>query len=95
MAPDLPAAQLSCTKLLDWYGADFGPTPRDVIARVRGLLPAGAPLHDELGALLRKGAPEPQLAYRPYDWGSNDAVVDDGLPAGAAAAAASQGDAAV
>jgi len=95
LAPDLPAAQLSCTKLLDWYGADFGPTPRDVIARVRGLLPAGAPLHDELGALLRKGAPEPQLVYRPYDWGSNDAVVDDGLPASAAAAAASQGDAAV
>ena len=66
---------LTCTKLLDWYGPDFGPDARAVVERVRSLLPAATPLHESLGGAL--GAPAGvSLEFRPYDWGSNDENAD-------------------
>ena len=46
---------LTCTKLLDWYGPDFGPDARAVVERVRSLLPAATPLHESLGGALGLG----------------------------------------
>lgn len=65
-------SQLACTKLLDWYGRDFGEAPRARVEKLRTLLPEASPLHSALGELLSLSG-EPHLEFRPYDWGSNEA----------------------
>ena len=72
LACDVGRAELTCTKLLDWYGADFGASARARVERLRTLLPADVSLHAALGELL-EAADEPALVFRPYDWGSNEA----------------------
>ena len=67
----MPPTTLTCTKLLDWYGPDFGDGPRAVVERLCELLPEEAPLRAALREML-DGADEPTLCFRPYDWGSND-----------------------
>lgn len=72
LAPRPADGVLECTKLLDWYGGDFGSSPSRVVARLREVLPGDLPLAASLGALLDQTS-EPTLDFRPYDWGSNEA----------------------
>lgn len=74
LACDVENAEITCTKLLDWYGPDFGDGSRAKLERVCALLPSeGSPLRGELSAILGQAA-EPRFVYRPYDWGTNDVV---------------------
>jgi len=71
LVPDVPAGVLTCTKLLDWYGGDFGADERARVARLCELLPTAA---GTLKAALEELAVAPQgvtLVYKPYDWGSD------------------------
>ena len=78
LAPNVNANELVCTKLLDWYGPDFGVDSRARVARLRDLLPAddvsSSPsmqrLRSDLDALAT-GLPPPTLVFRNYDWGSD------------------------
>ena len=69
---DRPRRELTCSRILDWYGADFGATDRAKLLRLRGLLPRGRPLHAELGELVGdlEGGQGPSFVYRTYDWRS-------------------------
>lgn len=78
LSPDVEASKLVCTKLLDWYGPDFGADSRARIARLRDLLPvseiSSSPsiqtLRSDLDALAT-GPQSPTLVFRDYDWGSD------------------------
>lgn len=66
---------VTCSKILDWYGADFGARPAALLERLRSLLPPESKLHAELTELLAADPDGSRLAleHRPYDWGLNDA----------------------
>ena len=71
---------ITCTKLLDWYGSDFGETPLDIVERLMLILPPDAPLYASLQSMLANmifGGAQPALNFRPYDWGSNEAERKD------------------
>ena len=71
LSPDVPAGVLTCTKLLDWYGGDFGADEQARVARLCELLPTAA---GTLKTALEELAAAPQgptLVYKPYDWGSD------------------------
>ena len=69
-------ARVSLSKILDWYGADFGADEAAVLGRLQGFLPAESAQHAALGEALRRPAGELQVTYREYDWGGNDATSD-------------------
>jgi glutaredoxin len=61
---------LTCTRLVDWYGRDFGANARSIVARLRDLLPPSTTLHAELDALATSPR-APEFEFRSYDWGSD------------------------
>lgn len=69
-------ARVTLSKILDWYGADFGADEAAVLGRLQGFLPAESAQHAALGEVLRRPASELQVTYREYDWGGNDATSD-------------------
>lgn len=71
LAVDAPAGAATLSKILDWYGADFGPTEPDVLRRLQGFVPEGSALHSGLDELLRREPAELAVTYREYDWGLN------------------------
>lgn len=63
---------LELSQILKWYGADFGATQREALARVAGYLPEGSEARRRLDALLERsgggggggyGATAAQRAY--------------------------------
>ena len=71
---DTPQAAVTVSKILDWYGADFGADQVAVLGRLQGFLPEESTLHAELGEVLRRPPGELTVDYRAYDWGTNDAA---------------------
>lgn len=60
------------SKLLQWYGSDFGGSERQMLARLAALLPEAHPTTVGLGALLADEAPF-HVTYAEYDWAVNAA----------------------
>ena len=70
--------EVTLPKLLLWYGRDFAPTPRGVVARAASLLTAGGggggedrdawELSDELKEALLSSAGGLRVVYGPYSW---------------------------
>ena len=79
MEPDEGAARVTLSKILDWYGADFGADEAAVLGRLQGFLPEESAQHAALAEALRRPAAELQVTYREYDWGGNDATPDEQL----------------
>lgn len=77
LQPDEAASTLTCSRLLEWYGRDFGPDAKSRIGRLRTMLPAGSPLHDALGKFTLPSAACPKITYREYDWGTNDSSMQE------------------
>ena len=73
---DAEGARVSLSKILDWYGADFGADEAAVLGRLQGFLPEESAQHAALGEALQRPASELQVTYREYDWGGNDATSD-------------------
>ena len=65
---------VTLSKILMWYGADFGDDEAAVLRRLQTFVPEGGTLHDGLGALLALPSEQRRVTYREYDWGSNSAV---------------------
>ena len=70
LAPDVESNALTCTKLLDWYGPDFGADERSRLLRLRDLLPDSKDLRRDLEALA-EAETSPSFIFREYDWGSD------------------------
>ena len=70
---DPPARVARASKLLDWYGADFGAAPAEILAVLREYLPPTSELHMQLSTLLDAppGAPPVELRFDAYDWATN------------------------
>jgi len=67
--------QLTCTKLLEWYGIDFGATVNARVERLRTMLADGSHKRSELDKIL--AAPgDVRVVYRPYDWSSNGVQIE-------------------
>ena len=64
---------VTLSKILMWYGADFGADEAAVLRRLQTFVPVGGELHDGLGALLALPSEQLRVTYREYDWGSNSA----------------------
>lgn len=64
---------VTLSKILMWYGADFGAGEAAVLRRLQTFVPEGGELHDGLGALLALPPEQLRVTYREYDWGSNSA----------------------
>jgi hypothetical protein len=70
--------EVTLPKLLLWYGRDFAPTPRGVVARAASLLTAGGggggedrdawELSDELKEALLSSVGGLRVVYGPYSW---------------------------
>mmetsp|Transcript_38640 Transcript_38640/g.98025 ORF Transcript_38640/g.98025 Transcript_38640/m.98025 type:complete len:322 (-) Transcript_38640:132-1097(-) len=73
------AARVTLSKILDWYGSDFGADEAAVLGRLQGFLPEESAQHAALAEALRRPAAELQVTYREYDWGGNDATPDEQL----------------
>ena len=73
LAVDAAARRVTLSKLLLWYGGDFGATPLLVLSRLAGMLPPDHPTARELAALLRDGGAPVEIEYREYDWAMNAA----------------------
>ena len=76
MEEEAGAARVSVSKILDWYGADFGADEAAVLGRLQGFLPAESAQYAALDEALRRPAGELRVTYREYDWGGNDATSD-------------------
>ena len=75
VAVDEPAKQVTLSKILLWYGADFAPAgdTQALLRVVRGYLPAASEVGTALDAVLAAPAGDVTVAFRDYDWARNDA----------------------
>ena len=75
VAVDEPTKQVTLSKILLWYGADFAPAgdTHALLRVVRGYLPAASEVGVALDAVLAAPADDVTVAFRDYDWARNDA----------------------
>jgi len=62
---------VTMSKILFWYGKDFGKTEEEVLSKVATFLKNGSDQRTELEELIRTG--EVQVKYKDYDWTQNAA----------------------
>ncbi|MEM9703613.1 MAG: DUF547 domain-containing protein, partial [Planctomycetota bacterium] len=61
---DADSKTVTASRILDWFGEDFGPSPAAILKRVKPYLP-----EDVRTAAT---APGVRLTFREYDWSLND-----------------------
>jgi hypothetical protein len=54
------------TKILEWYGSDFGATSSEILLRIKPFLPP------EIGSAIGKNPDQWRIVYNDYDWTLNE-----------------------
>lgn len=72
VAVDVPKRRVTLSKLLMWYGDDFGEDERDVLRRISHMLSPDHPTATALEELFEGDGPI-TVEYAEYDWGINAA----------------------
>ena len=54
------------TKILEWYGGDFGATSSEILLRIKPFLPP------EIGSAIEKNPDQWKIEYNDYDWSLNE-----------------------
>ncbi len=54
------------TKILEWYGIDFGATSSEILLRIKAFLPL------EIGSAIEKNPDQWKIEYNDYDWSLNE-----------------------